>query len=77
MPRASLNYNISSAAVADCWAGRSRLLSIANMRHEAMCHIDATGELVSTDLHNYRDWCRWCNETMGIGLVKRKGWEID
>lgn len=82
-PQACLNYDISSAAVAQVWAGRSRLPSRPVMsahvdaQHELVCSIARTGELANTNLRNNWEWFSWCDETAGIGLVKRMGYGPD
>lgn len=82
-PQANMNYDISSAAVAQIWAGKSTLPSRVEMeqhvdaQHESVCRIAATGELANTNLRNNWDWYKWCDEAAGLGVVKRTSWSVE
>ena len=82
-PQACLNYDISSAAVAQIWLGHSSLPSVEEMnahidaQHEVVCQIARTGELANTNLRNNWEWFEWCDETAGLGLVKRVGYGFE
>lgn len=81
--QACLNYDISSAAVAQIWAGKSSLPSVREMisnvdaQHELVCRIARTGSLANTNLRNNWEWFKWCDEAAGIGLVKRMGYGVE
>lgn len=82
-PQAFLNYDISSAAVAQVWTGSSTLPSLQEMndhvdaQHNVVCQIARTGSLASTNLRNNWEWYKWCDEAAGIGLVKRMGYGLE
>lgn len=81
--QACLNYDISSAAVAQIWAGKSALPSLQEMnenvdaQHEWVCSIARTGDLANTNLRNNWEWFKWCDEAAGIGLAKRMGYGLE
>ncbi|WPH03114.1 Monooxygenase aurF [Acrodontium crateriforme] len=77
-PQACLNYDISSAAVAQVWLGNSTLPSEQEMnkhidtQHEVVCNIARTGDLANTNLRNNWDWLKWCDDAAGLVAATTK-----
>ncbi|KAK4495446.1 hypothetical protein PRZ48_013777 [Zasmidium cellare] len=81
--QACLNYDISSLAVAQIWAGNSSLPSSTDMsahvdaQHASILKIARTGELANVNLRNNWEWFKWCDDVAGLGIVKRVGYGVE